>query len=533
MGILTKIWNFFASPIVLKKEKPEELIVPVKFSSGRLKLNKKIFVPQNWYLVFCVGDKPCDVLSAGQYRANENDIPIVVRASKSLRPNGRGKVKPWIKCSAYYVRASKISNFKFRAGLPFVVKNENMGKVKGKVEGSFSCQVKDPNQLLKCVFADVFTINRKAGMQFVCNLLVDEINRTIEENQSYFEKMLLQPAFFNEILNQKIVSNMSTLGVEVSDIQVVSMSLPKKTQKIVNDFLVEAGASYVADYVVGQQGQLIEEMDETKVDQLIEQAPEEEQPVTEDGLRSILEQTVAQKPRLFDQTSNEDTFFTHSQKETSEVLDQRSNNLQDLGRRENLEDFSSRRSVSPLDLDQRSRDRDVDFASNNRDRGVNMQDFASNNRDRGVGLDPFDRRRNEDAVIQDRHPFGRDRSVEMDDVATRREGLDFGRNRDLGVDNAFDRRKGLDMSSDSMRRGGLDFEDRGRKIQDRASNLDFGTRRNSGVEERRQRAIYPEQEQPTKDIFAGTSDKKQCKFCDRLIGVEYQFCPFCGFKQGK
>ena len=289
--------------------------------------------------------------------------------------------------------------------------------------------------------------------------------------------------------------------------------------------MVEAGAQYSADYVVGQNGQLLEEMDTQKVDQLIEQAPIEEQPVTEDSLRNILEQTVAQKPKLFDQTSNQDMFYPGIQQQNSEFLDKRMGNTQDFQQNhQDVQDYSSRRSVSPLDLE-----------ASSRDRGVGMQDFASNNRNRGVSLESFDRnRRNEDAVLQDRNPFGRDRDSGLSGLDRERDVVDFGRNRDLGVGNNMDRRRETNVADNTTRRRGLDFGDRDRRIQDRASSLDLGARRGEGVgQDRGRRDGYLSSTEPTKDIFAGTSDKKQCKFCDKLIGVEYQFCPFCGFKQEK
>lgn len=113
MGIFSKIWDFFVSPIVLKKEKPNELVIPVRLKSSRIKLNKRIEVPDNWWAVITVKDKICDILQSGTYKANENDLPITTRTGNALRKNKQGKIIPWIKCSVYYIRKNEIANHLF------------------------------------------------------------------------------------------------------------------------------------------------------------------------------------------------------------------------------------------------------------------------------------------------------------------------------------------------------------------------------------------------------------------------------------
>lgn len=464
MGKFSKIWDFFVSPVVLRKEKPEEMVIPVRLKSSRIKLNKKIVVPDDWWLVFAVKDKVCDILQPGTYKANENDLPITMRSGGATRRNKKGDIFPWIKCSVYYVRKGAVTNHLFRAGLPFIVKTEHLGRVKGKVEGAFSVSVSNAETFVKYLFMEYYRIGRNTGLSFVRNLVVEEINAILEHKEDTFERMIAESAFMSEVMNSIVPKHLSKIGVKVSDIQIQSFVLPKKAQKVISEYL--ATARYGGENnnrMVTSTGQFVSTIDEEKVEALLNeasdlsnQAPaptiqnEEQQQSNGIDLEQILNQSV--RPQLYDQTTH-DTFHFEQNKEDEANRPTMTNEEEPFVPR--------RRGSVELDLGDR-RGEDQSFARSRRG-SENILDFPT--RDRSVGQ--------EEQVFD----FTSDR----------------GRGERLGR-----------RASDDVLLGG-----------------------------RGSRMMPQDNETPKRDIFEGTSDKKQCKYCDKLIGIEYQFCPFCGFKQDK
>lgn len=457
MGVFSKIWDFFVSPIVLKKEKPNELVIPVRLKSSRIKLNKKIVVPDDWWAVVAVKDKIGDILQPGTYKANENDLPITTRTGNALRKNKQGKVIPWIKCSVYYIRKNEIVNHLFRAGLPFIVKTENLGRIKGKVEGSFSVSVTSPEVFLKYLFMEYYRINRNTGLSFVRNLVVEEINALLEHKENEFEKMIVDWQYMTDLMNHIITKHLNKIGVNVYDLQVQSFVLSKKTQKVMSEYLA-AQRSRVekTDKMVTSEGEFVAAINEEKMQSLIAEAQEEKEVVTvhqesdqtaNPDLEEILNRSI--RPQLVDNTQ-EDTFL--------------------FDRKEQAKDDQ----VNQVPMDS---------AFTPRRRGTVDLDLSISNDNQ-----TFSRRRENQDILE---------------LPTR--------NRGVSLDKSFD------------------------FTQDRQDEQSFGRRNrvDDSLLGGRNRPDYVTEENSKKDIFAGTTDKKQCKYCDKLIGIEYQFCPFCGFKQDK
>lgn len=489
MGIFSKIWEFFVSPVVLKKEKPEELLVPVRFKSSRVKLNKTIIVPENWWLVFAVKDKPCDILQPGHYKANENDLPITTRTSGAMKKTKKGNVFPWIKCSAYYIRQNAVVGHRFRAGMPFIVKTETFGRIKGKIEGVCNVRVTNPELFLKCLFVEYFRMNRKSGLNFVRDLVVDEINALLEHEEDHFEKMLLDAEYRKEIVNHIITARLQKIGVLVEDITIESMILSKKTQKIVSAYLAENQMrSAQVEKVVAADGTIVNTLNEQAVDDLIEEAKESKTAsATEVNPTTSLE--GSSRPQLYDQTQQNDWWVQAQPIETK-----------DNGVPENIVRRSS------ISEEQLSNPATFD-ALPNRDRKI--VDFTVSNTE------------------ENGNPRSQDN--DMDTLLTQNRRGD--RLQNFSVDTTPSLEQSQWQSLDRGRRQSFDFtqgnerDSLDRLRRDRSQNFDFTLHGRANQNDTTQ--------SKTKDIFAGTTDKKQCKYCDKLIGIEYQYCPFCGFKQDK
>lgn len=456
MGIFSKIWDFFVSPIVLKKEKPNELVIPVRLKSSRIKLNKRIEVPDNWWAVITVKDKICDILQSGTYKANENDLPITTRTGNALRKNKQGKIIPWIKCSVYYIRKNEIANHLFRAGLPFIVKTEHLGRIKGKVEGSFSVSVTNPELFLKCLFIEYYKISRNTGLNFVRNLVVEEMNALLESREDDFEKLIIDTQMMTGMMNHVIPRHLQNIGVNVNSIEVQSFVLSKKTQKVISEYLA-AERPRLSGYnqVITSKGDFVNAINEEKMQSLITEAQEEDETivskdVTQAGnqdLEEILNKSV--RPQLVDNTKDDAFLFERKDENKINQTEQHDTAPQE---------FTARRRGT-VDLD------------------LSLPQFDEN----------FSRRRENPDILN--FPT-RDRMVSNDQT------FDFTQDRRRGEIG------GRNHTEDCLL-GGRRMEN---AVMDDTSK---------------------------KDIFAGTTDKKQCKYCDKLIGIEYQFCPFCGFKQDK
>ena len=83
MGLFAKFKMLFNKSVSLQPYQKNDVVSFVKLKQGMLKIGSEILVGEDYNLVSVYYNKVCDVLGAGEYKADEVSLPRLFRRSKA------------------------------------------------------------------------------------------------------------------------------------------------------------------------------------------------------------------------------------------------------------------------------------------------------------------------------------------------------------------------------------------------------------------------------------------------------------------
>lgn len=266
MGFFSKIKNLFLSTITVSPKMMDEFVYAHTYKRVKYKVNKHLEVPVDWCAVFVCGEKVCDILTMGEYTLNFNCIPNTFNKNKMDKILKNGRTKKKFSCDIYFVNMKKFRDIEFITGRKFVIKTADFGKVKGYLEGSLTMRMLDIETFFKLILMEVAYIKNGYAQKFVMGLVGDTINAFMHTSKMDFSSMLTNHRQFVATLSEYVAPRLEECGIEISNLEISSIDLPKKTQLLVNDYIAQHKESDIAmtqfDMLIPAQHDVVQELDD-------------------------------------------------------------------------------------------------------------------------------------------------------------------------------------------------------------------------------------------------------------------------------
>lgn len=266
MGFFAKIKNMFLSTITVSPKMTDEFIFAHTYKKTKYKVNKHIEVPVDWCAVFVCGERACDILETGPHILNFNSIPNTFNKNKMDKVGKNGKTKKKFSADIYFVNMKKFRNIEFITGRKFVIKTMQFGKVKGYVEGCLTMRMLDIETFFRLILMEVPYIKNGYAQRFVMGLVGETINTFMTVSKMDFGDMLVKHREFVQTLSEYVAPRLEECGIEISNLDITSIDLPKKTQLLVNDYITKYKESDVAmtefDLLIPAQHDVVQQLDE-------------------------------------------------------------------------------------------------------------------------------------------------------------------------------------------------------------------------------------------------------------------------------
>lgn len=283
------IFGFF------KKNKQEMLSLQDKYSANfiqsltlgmsTIKIGDKIKVPDGWWAVFVVKDKPRDVLESGEWIISLDKIPAVTKVLKLDKPyieikKGKGQkvYKQEFKCDLYFVNKAIFGN---QAWQTDTITMRTKDKTKYTVALSGVCDYKcvSPANAIKLFLYDWAKIESPKAQKRLCEFIGESAGDALKWENDLTPQQIDDKAYCAEMLLPKINKSLSKYGIVIENFVVSKadfsiemaaiLTQEKLEHNIASDAINELGAeiSVVDEKAIKPNKRAIKTEDDTPAEE--------------------------------------------------------------------------------------------------------------------------------------------------------------------------------------------------------------------------------------------------------------------------
>ncbi|MBE5758288.1 MAG: hypothetical protein E7345_05160 [Clostridiales bacterium] len=233
MGLISAIKDLFNKNIECGGEIGDHIIFYSK-KDKYLYINKNIIVRDNFNCVVVYKNKVCDVLIAGKYKINAENLPELFSRQKL---NDNQKIKK-IPVKLFFINTNETNNFQFVANKYFKIKSYEMGNVKGRANGICGFRVIDSASMIRCLLTNN-TINNDKINKFLSLLIGDTIDKKISKSKIGINTLLFDGQSIEKMLNTELQDTFDKKGFYIKNIKIKSVDFKKKHREKINEIVAK------------------------------------------------------------------------------------------------------------------------------------------------------------------------------------------------------------------------------------------------------------------------------------------------------
>lgn len=243
MWLFDKIKKMLDKSIAMQEEDKTNLITYVKLKGATLKIGQEITVDTGYNLVSVYYNHFCDVLGEGKHKLDEATLPRMYRLFYNLKRKKDEEISNKIEdADLYFIKLSEMKLFVRTGKICFMSNGE---KVKARLKCDIKYDICDVAKFMD-YFAEEFAILKN-------DKVVEEIQYFLKEKienflyKTDFDGLFLKKEEVERMLLSKLQELKNDLGIEVKEISIKDVEVPKKYlgKKIVAKNKLEASEEII------------------------------------------------------------------------------------------------------------------------------------------------------------------------------------------------------------------------------------------------------------------------------------------------
>lgn len=235
--MLKRLFKLFSKNIIPNDNINNYIVYFYPLKKNKVKVNATLEVPQGFQVVVVYNGKITDILSMGRHKVNGSTMPDIFNKLKLGVPTKRGNYKKYFKAQIFYVNLKPFTNFAFSSDIPFYIRSESFGRIKGFSEGTTTLTVENSEELMKFVLRYCSNFKASKIQDKISKLVGNVVNRVLEKTKLSFSQVLLNPSILDKHFNPAVSNYLQEYGLSAHNVKLVSFKLNNKIQKKVNEFL--------------------------------------------------------------------------------------------------------------------------------------------------------------------------------------------------------------------------------------------------------------------------------------------------------
>lgn len=204
-----------------------------------LYLGKNIIVRDGSVCVIVYKNRVTDVILPGKYKINEEVIPETYSRAKIEKFERKHKKIKKIRVGIYFICTQELQNFVFNSNDPFVVKSNEMGKIKGFLEGDCLIRVIDPALFVRNLIHSLRKIDSERVDKLVSIWIGNRINKKVQKSKISMDSILKNQKIVENQLNIGLEDSFDNYGIYIKNIKLKAVNYPKKYQSKINDYMAK------------------------------------------------------------------------------------------------------------------------------------------------------------------------------------------------------------------------------------------------------------------------------------------------------
>ncbi len=225
MGIFNKLRNEFIDIIEWVDESKDTIVWKFPRYQNEIKMNAKLTVRESQMAVFMNEGTVADVFAPGMYTLTTQNMPIL----STLRGWKYGFNSPF-KADVFFVSTRQFVNQKWGTKNPIMLRDNEFGPVRLRAFGNYAFRVQDAGLFVKTIAATNPTFTVEDINEQLRNLAVSRGMDAIAESKIPVLDLAANYDEFSVFITDKIKSEFSELGLELTKFLIENISLPSEVE---------------------------------------------------------------------------------------------------------------------------------------------------------------------------------------------------------------------------------------------------------------------------------------------------------------
>ncbi len=235
--------------------------IPEK-GSGEFKFGSQLIVRESQNAIFFRDGKCLDVFPPGRHVLRTQNLPLITKFVTSL---GYGENSPF-KSEVYFINLKLFRNLKWGTKEPILFRDDEFKMVRLRGFGLFSITIIEPTLFLNKIVGTQNTFKESDILGYLKSIVIHKLQIVLSKS---FKAVLDLPSNLDKIsllLKKEVLLDFDSLGIELNDFNIISLSLPPEVQKIIDTKTGMTAVGNLDDFMKFQLGKSILNLSENKSD---------------------------------------------------------------------------------------------------------------------------------------------------------------------------------------------------------------------------------------------------------------------------
>ena len=250
MGFFKKLIRMFQNAIECPDKYSNDLFYIAPLKRRTIKLGATLFVRENYIAVLVVKNKVTDTFIEGKHKLILGAMPNTARRVNFKSRNKDKKPKDKFRGEVYFINLNLFEG-EFAGIEAFLLKDEKLGKVKVRANGTFSYYVENAKKFLEVCFLNWAYLKPQTVTKKISFWVMEETIKQVEN----LNPPLLEFAKNNPYLCERVVINIEkkflTLGIQIKNYKITETFVPGKFVEKLEEALDDDKSILENDYEKG------------------------------------------------------------------------------------------------------------------------------------------------------------------------------------------------------------------------------------------------------------------------------------------
>ena len=198
--------------------------------SGEIKFGARLIVRESQAAVFFYHGKAYDAFGPGNHHLSTANIPIL----NKIMSIPWGMISP-LRAEIYFTNLKLFPNLKWGTRNPVAFKDTELGLIRLRTFGIFNIRVVQPILFINQLVGTQHMFTTADIEEFLSHVIVSRFNDHLGEHLDSILNMPGQYEKLSDGLKERLQSDFSKLGLNLSDLYINSITPPPEVQKAIDD----------------------------------------------------------------------------------------------------------------------------------------------------------------------------------------------------------------------------------------------------------------------------------------------------------